>query len=47
MVSWNLREAHLLEVGMKKIPADHETSFIVCHVALHVDFSSMKYYLSL
>ena len=42
MVSRNLRQAHLLEVGLTKIPGDHETLSIVRHVGLHVDFSSMK-----
>ena len=32
----------LLEVGLTKIPGDHETLSIVRHVGLHVDFSSMK-----
>jgi hypothetical protein len=30
------------EVGLTKIQGDHETLSIVCHVGLHVDFSSMK-----
>ena len=42
MVSQNLHQAHLLEVGLTKIPEVHETLSIVCHVGLHVDFSSMK-----
>ncbi len=42
MVSRNLHQAHLLEVGLTKIPGDHETLSIVRHVGLHVDFSSMK-----
>ena len=42
MVSRNLRQAHLLEVGLARIPGDHETLFIVRHVGLHVDNSSMK-----
>ena len=43
MVSKNFRQGHLLEVGVTKIPGDHETlSIVVCHVGLHVDFSSMK-----
>ena len=42
MVSQNLCEAHLLKAGLLKISGDHETLFIVCHVGLHVDFSSMK-----
>ena len=43
MVSRNLCQAHLLEVGLTKIPGDHETLSIVRHVRLHVDFSSMKF----
>ena len=42
MVSRNLRQADLLEVGLMKITGDHETLSIVHHVGLHVDFSSMK-----
>ena len=42
MVSRDLCQAHLLEVGLTKIPRDHESLFIVCHVGLHIDFSSMK-----
>ena len=42
MVSRNLRQAHLLEVALMKIPGDHETLSIIRHVELHVDFSSMK-----
>ena len=42
MVSRNLRQAHLLEVGLTKIPRGHETLSIVRHVGVHVDFSSMK-----
>ena len=38
MVSWNFCQTHLLEVGLMKIPGDHETLSIVCHVELHVDF---------
>ena len=41
-VSRNLRQTHLLEVGLTKIPGDHETLSIIRHVGLHVDFSSMK-----
>ena len=42
-VSWNLRRAHLLRVGLAKIPGDHKTGLsIVRHVGLHVDFSSTK-----
>ena len=46
-VSWNLRQAHLLKVVLKKIPGDHETLSIVRHVGLHVDFSYMKFSLDL
>ena len=42
MVSRNLRQAHLLEVGLMEIPGNHETLSIIRHVGLHVDFSSMK-----
>ena len=38
MVSQNLRQSHFVEVGMTKIPGDHETLSIVRHVGLHVDF---------
>ena len=41
-VSRNLRQAHLLEVSLKKIMGDHETLSKVRHVGLHVDFSFMK-----
>jgi hypothetical protein len=47
MVSHNVCQAHLLEVGLTKIPGNHETLFIVYHVELHVAFSSMKYSLNL
>jgi hypothetical protein len=47
MVSQNLRHTHLLEVGLTKIPGDHETLPIVRHKRLHIDFSSMKSSLSL
>ena len=47
MVSRNLCEAHLLEVGLMKLSGDHKTLFIVRHVGLHVDFSSMKSSLNL
>ena len=36
MVSQNLRRAYLLEVGLMKIPGDHETLSLVRHVGLHV-----------
>ena len=47
LVSRNFRQAHLLEVGLTKIPGDHETLSLVRHVGLHVDLSSMKYSLGL
>ena len=31
-VSQNLRQAHLLEVGLTKVLGDHDTLCIVCHV---------------
>ena len=40
--SQNLRQAHVLEVGLIKILGDHGTLSIVGHVELHVDFSSRK-----
>jgi hypothetical protein len=36
MVSRNLRQAHLLEVGLMQHPGDHETLSKVRHVGLHV-----------
>jgi hypothetical protein len=45
MVCPNLRQAYLLEVGLTSILANHETLFIVCHVGIHVDFSSRTTYL--
>ena len=42
MVSQDLHQAHLLEVGLMKIPGDHETLSVVRHVGLHVDFSSKE-----
>jgi len=44
-LSWSLGifvRALLLELGLTKIPGDHETLSIINHVGLHVDFSSMK-----
>ena len=35
-------QKNLLEVELIKILGDHETLSKVCHVGLHVDFSSMK-----
>jgi hypothetical protein len=29
-----------LEMGLLQIMADHETLFIICHVGIHVGFSS-------
>ena len=46
-VSHNLDQAHFLEVGLTKIPGDHDTLYIVRHVGFYVDFSSMKSYLGL
>ena len=40
MVSQNVRQAHLLEVGLTQIPVDHAPLSIVRHVGLHVTFSS-------
>jgi hypothetical protein len=40
MVSRNLRQAHLLEVGLTQFSVDHAPWSIVRHVGLHVDFSS-------
>lgn len=39
-------QAHLLEVGVMQIPADHEALSIVCCVGLHADFSPMKFSLA-
>jgi hypothetical protein len=47
MVSWNFRQTHLLEVGLTQISVDHAPLSIVCHVGLHVDFSSTNFYLGL
>ena len=43
MVSRNLRQAHLLEVGLMQIPVDHAPLSTTCHVGLHVDFSSTNF----
>ena len=40
MLCRNLRHAHHLEMGLTHIPASRETLFILCHVRIHVDFSS-------
>ena len=37
----NLCEAYLVEVGLTQITTNHDTLLIVCHVGIHVDFSSM------
>ena len=47
MISKNLHQAHLLEVGQTKIPGDNETLSTVHHAGLHVGNSSMKSSLSL
>ena len=47
MVSHNFCQAHLLEVGLTQILGDHETLFIISHIGLHVDCSSMKSSLNL
>ena len=36
-VSWNFHHTHFLEVGLTKIPGDHETISLVRHVGLHID----------
>ena len=47
MVSRNLRQAHLLEVGLTQIPVDHAPLSTTSHVGLHVDFSSTNFSLGL
>ena len=47
MVSRNLPQTHLLEVGLTEIPRHHETVSIIRHGGLHVDFPSMKFSLGL
>jgi hypothetical protein len=47
MISRNFCQTHLLEVGLTQIPVDHAPLFIVCHVGLHVDFSSTNFLLGL
>ena len=42
IVSRNLRQTYLLEMGLTKIPGDYKTLSIVRHVVLYVEFSSMK-----
>ena len=41
MVSGISRQAYLLEVGLTQTRTYHETLFIVFHVWIHLDFSSM------
>ena len=41
MVLRNLHEAYLLEVGLTHFMANHETISIVCHLEIHMDFSSI------
>ena len=41
MVCQNLRHAYILEVDLMQIPTNNSTLSIVCHVEIHVDFSSM------
>ena len=38
MVSGDLRQAHLLEVGLMQIPVDYAPLSTTCHVGFHVDF---------
>jgi hypothetical protein len=47
IVSRNLHQTHLLEVGMMQIPVDHTPLSIVRHVGPHVDFSSTNFSLGL
>ena len=47
MVSRNLRQAHLLEVGLTQIPVDHAPLSTTIHVGLHVDFSFTNFSLGL
>jgi hypothetical protein len=47
MVSGNFRQTHLQEVGLTKIMGDHAPLSIMCHVGLHVEFSSMNVFLGL
>jgi hypothetical protein len=41
MVCWNLRQAYLLKADLMQSSTNNETLFIVCHVGIHVDLSSM------
>ena len=47
MVSRNLRQAHVLEVGLTQIPVDHAPLSTTSHVGLHVDFLSTNFSLGL
>ena len=47
MTCWNVHSAYLKDVDLTQIPVDHRALSIVCHVKLHVDFSSMKFSLGL
>ena len=47
MVYRELHHNYLFEVGLTQIPTYHKALSIVCHVDFHVDFSSMKFSLSL
>ena len=47
MVSRNLFQAHLLEVGLTQIPVDHAPLSTTNHVGFHVDFSSTNFSLDL
>ena len=44
MVSRNLHQAHLLEVSLTQIPVDHALLSTTCHIRLHVDFPSTKFF---
>ena len=44
MGSQNLRQAHLLEVGLMHIPVAHALLSTTCHVGLHGDFSSTNFF---
>ena len=47
MVYRNLCQDYLLEMGPTQILGDHATIFIVHHVVIHADFSSMIFFGSL
>jgi hypothetical protein len=44
MVSQDFCQTHLLEMGLTQILVDHAPLSIVCHVGLHVDFSSTNFF---